>query len=39
MNGLGDQAGSVAIGMPASLVALDAAGKLVGSVVNGELVH
>ena len=39
MNGLGDQAGSVAIGMPASLVALDAAGKLVGSVGNGELVH
>jgi N-acetylglucosamine-6-phosphate deacetylase len=35
MTGLGDQAGSVAVGMPASLVAVDAAGKLVGSVVNG----
>jgi N-acetylglucosamine-6-phosphate deacetylase len=36
MTGLGDQAGSVAVGMPASLVAVDGAGKLVGSVVNGE---
>jgi N-acetylglucosamine-6-phosphate deacetylase len=37
MTGLGDQAGSVAVGMPASLVAVDGAGKLVGSVVNGRL--
>jgi N-acetylglucosamine-6-phosphate deacetylase len=36
MTGLGDQAGSVAVGMPANLVAVDEAGKLVGSVVNGE---
>ena len=38
MTGLGDQAGSVAAGMPASLVAVDEAGKLVGSVVNGQTV-
>jgi imidazolonepropionase-like amidohydrolase len=37
MTGLGDQAGSVAVGMPASLVAVDGAGKLVSSVVNGRL--
>jgi N-acetylglucosamine-6-phosphate deacetylase len=37
MTGLGDRAGSVAVGQPASLVAVDRAGKLVGSVVNGEL--
>jgi N-acetylglucosamine-6-phosphate deacetylase len=37
MTGLGDQTGSVAVGQPASLVAVDRAGKLVGSVVNGEL--
>jgi N-acetylglucosamine-6-phosphate deacetylase len=36
MTGLGDQAGSVAAGMPANLVAVDEAGKLVGSVVNGK---
>jgi N-acetylglucosamine-6-phosphate deacetylase len=36
MTGLGDQAGSVAVGMPANLTAVDGAGKLVGSVVNGE---
>src|ERR1035437_6482602 len=36
MTGLGDQAGSVAVGMPASLVAVEGAGKLFGSVVNGE---
>ena len=35
MTGLSDQAGSVAVGQPASLVAVDRAGKLVGSVVNG----
>jgi N-acetylglucosamine-6-phosphate deacetylase len=38
MTGLGDQAGSVAVGLPASLVALDKAGKLVGSIVNGQAV-
>ena len=38
MAGLGDQAGSVAVGQPASLVAVDRAGKLVGSVVNGQQV-
>jgi N-acetylglucosamine-6-phosphate deacetylase len=37
MTGLGDRAGSVAVGQPASLVAVNRAGKLVGSVVNGEL--
>ncbi len=37
MTGLSDQAGSVAVGMPANLVAVDGAGKLVGSIVNGEL--
>jgi N-acetylglucosamine-6-phosphate deacetylase len=35
MTGLSDQAGSVAMGRPASLVAVDRAGKLVGSIVNG----
>ena len=35
MTGLGEQAGSIAVGMPANLVAVDGAGKLVGSVVNG----
>jgi N-acetylglucosamine-6-phosphate deacetylase len=34
MTGLGDQVGSIAVGMPASLVAVDGAGKLVGSIVN-----
>jgi N-acetylglucosamine-6-phosphate deacetylase len=38
MTGLSDQAGSVAVGQPASLVALDRTGKLVGSVVNGKQV-
>jgi N-acetylglucosamine-6-phosphate deacetylase len=36
MTGLSDKAGSVAVGMPASLVAVDGTGMLVGSVVNGE---
>jgi N-acetylglucosamine-6-phosphate deacetylase len=35
MTGLSDQAGSVAVGRVASLVAVGAAGKLVGAVVNG----
>jgi N-acetylglucosamine-6-phosphate deacetylase len=38
MTGLGEQAGSVAVGMPASLVAVDGAGKMVGAVVNGQAV-
>jgi N-acetylglucosamine-6-phosphate deacetylase len=36
MTGLGDLAGSVAVGQMANLVAVDRAGKLVGSVVNGQ---
>jgi cytosine/adenosine deaminase-related metal-dependent hydrolase len=32
MTGLGDQAGSLAEGQPANLVAVDAAGKLVASI-------
>jgi N-acetylglucosamine-6-phosphate deacetylase len=35
MTGLGDQAGSLGVGKAANLVALDEAGKLVGSVVHG----
>jgi N-acetylglucosamine-6-phosphate deacetylase len=38
MTGLGDQAGSVAVGMPANLTAVDGTGKLVGSLVNGQAV-
>ncbi len=34
MTGLGDLAGSIAVGQRASFVAVDRAGKLVGSVVN-----
>ncbi len=34
MTGLGDQAGSLAVGQPANLVAVDREGKLVGSIVN-----
>ena len=37
MTGLSDQAGALAVGRAANLVAVDAAGRLVGSVVNGEL--
>ena len=36
MTGLDDLAGSVAVGQPANLVAVDGAGKLVGSVVHGK---
>jgi N-acetylglucosamine-6-phosphate deacetylase len=36
MTGLGDQAGSLAVGEAANLVALDEAGKLIESVVNGQ---
>jgi N-acetylglucosamine-6-phosphate deacetylase len=35
MTGLNDQAGRLAVGRMASLVAVDRAGKLTGSVVNG----
>jgi N-acetylglucosamine-6-phosphate deacetylase len=37
MTGLSDEAGSLAVGGPANLVAVDAAGKLVASLINGEL--
>ena len=36
MLGMGELAGCVAAGRPANLVAVDAAGKLVGSIVDGE---
>jgi N-acetylglucosamine-6-phosphate deacetylase len=36
MTGLADQAGSLAAGQPANLVAVDAAGRLVVSLVNGQ---
>ena len=36
MTGLGDQVGSLAVGEAVNLVALDEAGKLIGSVVNGQ---
>jgi N-acetylglucosamine-6-phosphate deacetylase len=36
MAGLGDQAGSLAVGQPANLVAVDAAGKLIVSILNGQ---
>jgi N-acetylglucosamine-6-phosphate deacetylase len=36
MAGLGDQAGSLAVGQPANLVAVDAAGRLVASIQNGQ---
>ena len=35
MTGLGDQAGSLTAGQAANLVSIDAAGKLVGAIVNG----
>jgi N-acetylglucosamine-6-phosphate deacetylase len=37
MTGLTRQAGSLATGQPANLVAVDAAGKLLASVQNGHL--
>jgi N-acetylglucosamine-6-phosphate deacetylase len=37
MTGLSQQAGSLAVGGPANLVAVDATGKLVASLVNGQL--
>ncbi len=39
MTGFSDQAGSLLPGMPANLVAVDAAGRLAGSVVSGRSVH
>jgi N-acetylglucosamine-6-phosphate deacetylase len=36
MTGLGAQAGSLAVGQPANLVALDVAGRLVASIQNGQ---
>jgi N-acetylglucosamine-6-phosphate deacetylase len=36
MTGVDDQAGSLAVGQAANLVAVNAEGKLVGSVVNGQ---
>jgi N-acetylglucosamine-6-phosphate deacetylase len=36
MTGFGDQAGSLAVGQPANLVAVDAAGKLVASIIDGQ---
>ena len=38
MTGLGDQAGSLAVGQPANLVAVDAAGRLVASIYHGQSV-
>jgi N-acetylglucosamine-6-phosphate deacetylase len=39
MTGLGDQTGRLAVGLRADLVAVDAAGRLVGSVVGGVRVN
>lgn len=39
MTGLTDRAGSLAVGQPANLVAVDASGKLVGSIVGGQSAH
>jgi N-acetylglucosamine-6-phosphate deacetylase len=36
MTGLLDRAGSIAVGQPANLVAVDVAGRLAASIVNGE---
>jgi N-acetylglucosamine-6-phosphate deacetylase len=37
MTGFGEQAGSLAVGKAANLVAMDAAGKLVAAIVNGKV--
>jgi N-acetylglucosamine-6-phosphate deacetylase len=39
MTGLGDRAGSIAVGQPANIVAVDAAGRLAGVVMNGQPVR
>jgi N-acetylglucosamine-6-phosphate deacetylase len=36
LTGLGSQAGSLAVGQPANLVAVDAAGKLIASIIDGQ---
>lgn len=36
MTGFTDQAGSLAVGQPANLVAVDPAGKLIASIINGK---
>jgi imidazolonepropionase-like amidohydrolase len=36
MLGLGDQVGSLAVGRPANLVAVDAKGRLLASFVDGQ---
>jgi N-acetylglucosamine-6-phosphate deacetylase len=36
LTGLGAQAGSLAVGQPANLVAVDAAGKLIASIIDGQ---
>lgn len=35
MTGMGDRAGSIAVGQPANFVAVDDTGKLIGSVIGG----
>jgi N-acetylglucosamine-6-phosphate deacetylase len=37
MTGLGDSAGAIRVGAPANLLALDNAGSLLASIVNGQL--
>jgi N-acetylglucosamine-6-phosphate deacetylase len=39
MTGLASQAGSLAVGQPASLVAVDAAGRLAASIIGGKVVR
>jgi N-acetylglucosamine-6-phosphate deacetylase len=39
MTGLSKHAGSLSVGQPANLVAVDASGRLVGSVMGGEPIH
>ena len=39
MTGLTGQAGSLTVGQPANLVAIDPAGRLAGSVIGGQPVH
>jgi N-acetylglucosamine-6-phosphate deacetylase len=36
MTGLADRAGSISVGQPANLVAVDAAGRLIASILSGE---
>jgi N-acetylglucosamine-6-phosphate deacetylase len=39
MTGFGDQAGTLRVGDPANLVAVDRQGNLLASIVGGTLVH